>query len=132
MSEKIILKHLEHQQKRTNLAQEIERREYYNLMAPFPIYDTDIINDLKDLLMITKKENYNAVPITYCKTCLKIGIKDVTFPRSDNSEPVEQQKPEALVGYCVACSNTDLAQAPVSEWEEMYFEKYGEKFLDQR
>ena len=26
---------------------EIKRREYYNSLAPFPIYDTEIINDLR-------------------------------------------------------------------------------------
>lgn len=124
-----IVKHLEAHEKRAKLAKEIERREFYNKHAPFPIYDTEIINDLKQLIMVTRKENYNHVPVTYCRTCLSLHIKDVTFPRSDGTEPVEDQKPEALVGYCVPCGNTDLAEVQLSEWEEMYEEKYEEKFL---
>lgn len=120
---------MEATEKSANLAKEIEIREYYNSISPFPIYDTDIINDLKKFLMITKKENYNNVPVTYCKTCLSIHIKDVTFPRSDSSEKEEEQKPDALVGYCVPCGNTDLAEAHVTEWEDMYKERYGDKFL---
>lgn len=115
--------------KRFKLAEEIKRREDYNELCPFPFYETEKINDLKKYLMITKKENYNSVPVTYCKTCLSLHIKDVTFPRSDNSEPVETQKPEALVGYCLSCSNTDLDEIQISEWEEIYEERYGEKFL---
>lgn len=115
--------------KRSKLAEEIERRELYNKHAPFPIYDTEIINDLKQLLMITKQEDYNNVPVTYCKTCLSLHIKDVTFPRSDSDEPIATKKPEALVGYCVPCGNTDLEKVQLSEWEELYVEKYGEKFL---
>ena len=38
------------------LINEIERREYYNKFAPFPVYDTEIINDLKKLNMITSKD----------------------------------------------------------------------------
>jgi len=111
------------------LAKEIERREWYNNYSPFPIYDTEIINDLKKLLMITKKDNYNRIPVTYCKTCLSLHIKDVTFPRSDSSEPEETQKPDAIVGYCVECGNNDMADVQISEWEELYEEKYGEPFL---
>ena len=103
------------------LSKEIERRELANNMAPFPVYDTDIINDLKDLEMITKKQDYNNVPIAYCKTCLKIQIKYVTFKRDENNK--------ANVSYCVDCSNSDIGEAHVEEWEELYQERYGEKFL---
>ena len=120
---------MELQEESAKLAREIERREYYNSMAPFPIYDTDIINDLKKFLMITKKENYNNVPVTYCKTCLSIAVKDVTFPRSDSSESESEQKPDALVGYCVPCGNTDLGEVHITEWQEMYKERYGKDYL---
>jgi hypothetical protein len=113
-----------------NLADEIERREHHNLMAPFPIFDTEIIEDLKKLEMITKKENYNNVPVTYCKTCLSLHVKDVTFPRSDDDE--EEPKPEAIVGYCVPCGNTELESVQITEWEELYAEKYDEPFIKQR
>jgi len=107
--------------KHDKLIQEIERREYYNQMAPFPVYDTDIINDLKKLNMITAKDNSNSEPITYCKTCLSIKIKTVGF------EDTEKE-----VDYCVDCSNTEMGEAHVSEWEDLYEEKYGERFLTEK
>tara|TARA_R110000796_G_scaffold181330_1_gene297852 strand:- start:17277 stop:17612 length:336 start_codon:yes stop_codon:yes gene_type:complete len=103
------------------LLKEIERREYYNNLAPFPVYDTEIINDLKILNMITSKDNSNNEPITYCKTCLSIKIKTVEF------EDTEQE-----VDYCISCSNTDLDTAHISEWEDMYEERYGERFLTRK
>ena len=68
------------------LEDEIKRREEANRMAPFPVYDTGIINDIKDLNMITKIEDYNNVPVTYCKTCLKLHIKDVEFPNDEGED----------------------------------------------
>lgn len=101
-------------EKQANLAKEIERREKANSLAPFPVYDREIINDLKILNMITKKDDYNNVPIDYCKTCLSIHTKNIENPE---------------VGYCIDCGNTDLDKVHIHEWEEMYEEKYGEKFL---
>jgi RNase P subunit RPR2 len=109
------------------LTKEIERREKANAMAPFPVYDTGIINDIKDLNMITKKQDYNNVPVTYCKTCLKLHVKDVTFQK-DGARNLEK----AVVTYCVDCGNTDLEEAHISEWEDMYEEKYGERFLTEK
>lgn len=100
---------------------EIKRREYYNRLAPFPIYDTEIINDLKKLNMITSKDKSNSEPITYCKTCLSIHIKTAEF---------EDTKQE--VDYCISCSNTDLDKTHISEWEDMYEERYGERFLTKK
>ena len=107
------------------LTEEIKRREYYNSMAPFPVYDTDIINDLKKLSMIKSKDNFNNEPITYCKTCLSISIKTVEFPKTEAGEDRD-------VDYCTCCSNTDMGECHVEEWEEMYAEKYGEKFLSKK
>lgn len=97
---------------------EIERREYYNNLAPFPVYSTEIITDLKKLEMITTKDSSNSEPITYCKTCLSIHIKTTTM--EDTGQEVD---------YCVACSNTDMETTHISEWEDLYEEKYGERFL---
>ena len=36
------------------LIAEIERREQWNLYAPFPVYDTEVIDDLKKLNMMTR------------------------------------------------------------------------------
>ena len=104
------------------LINEIERREYYNKFAPFPVYDTEIINDLKKLNMITSKDISNSEPIHYCKTCLSIVIKTVEFEKGADGEDRE-------VDYCLDCGNTDIGCAHISEWEDLYEEKYGERFL---
>ena len=67
-----------------DLEKEIKRREYDNQFAPFPVHDTEVIADLKIYLkykneMITKKADYNNVPVTYCKTCGSLHIKTVEF-----------------------------------------------------
>ena len=108
--------------KHEELIREIERREYYNQMAPFPVYDTDIINDLKKLNMITPKQGFENEPITYCKTCLSIHIKTIEFEKGPEGEDRE-------VDYCVPCGNTDLETVHLTEWEELYEDKYGNIFL---
>jgi hypothetical protein len=110
---------------RKKLIVEIERRESQNQMAPFPFYDTEVINDLKKLNMITSKEGYENDPVTYCKTCMSIHIKTIDFEKGPEGE-------ERHVDYCVPCGNTDLGSVFLTEWEEMYAEKYGEKFLTKK
>lgn len=106
----------------SQLSDEIKRREYYNSMAPFPVFDTDVISDIKKLKMITAKEGFENEPITYCKTCLSIHIKTIKFDKGLDGENRE-------VDYCVPCGNTDLDTVFLSEWEDLYQEKYGERFL---
>ena len=101
------------------LIKEIKRREWWNKLSPFPVYDTEIINDFKKLNMITSKSEYNNEPIDYCKTCLSIKIKTVEFKDTDQE-----------VDYCIDCSNTELETAHVSIWADLYEEKYGETFLN--
>lgn len=104
--------------KHNELIREIERREYYNLMAPFPVYDTEVITDLKKLNMITSKDSSNSEPIAYCKTCLSIHIKTT-----------KMEDTQQVVDYCIACSNSEIEETHISEWEDMYEERYGERFL---
>ena len=90
-----------------NLAEEIKRREYYNSLAPFPVFDTEVIEDMKKKnRMVTRKDDYNNVPVSYCKTCLSISIKNI-------------KSPELAEGYCASCGNTDIETAHVEEWEEL-------------
>lgn len=106
------------------LIREIERREGYNKMAPFPVYNREIINDLKILNMVTAKMDSNNEPITYCKTCLSIHIKTVEFDKGPNGE-------NRNVDYCVPCGNTDLESTHVLEWQDIYEEKYGNTFMSE-
>ena len=114
------LKKMKHEE----IRKEIERREYWNLFCPFPFYDREVIEDLKKLDML-KESIMNNEPITYCKTCLSIHIKTVEFPESEDGENRD-------VHYCVPCGNTELETAHISEWEDLYEERYGERFLTKK
>lgn len=103
------------------LKREAERREYYNSIAPFPVYDTEVIEDIKKLSMITAKENANRESVTYCKTCLSLHIKTV-----------EVEESEEDIDYCVPCGNTELETTHISEWEDFYEERYGERFITKK
>lgn len=70
--------------------------------------------------MITKKDDYNNVPVHYCKTCLSLAVKEVKI--TGNSM-------ERSMSYCSSCSNTDMGTAHIDEWSSLYKAKYGKDFL---
>lgn len=63
----------------------------------------------------TKKE-YNDVPVFYCNHCLSLNIKTLA----------EGSK----LDYCDNCGSTDIAQAHIEEWENIYKERHGFKYLN--
>ena len=111
--------------KQTRLSKEIERRELANKYSPFPVYDTELIEDLKlEDKMITKKDNYNNVPVISCKTCGSLHIKTVRFNNGTQDG--------VTTDYCVVCSNTEMEKLHIEEWEEKYEELHGESHLDSK
>lgn len=60
--------------------------------------------------------DYNAEPVFYCKHCLSLKIRNV--PKIEDSD------------YCEDCGATDIATASIEEWERLYVNKHGVKFLD--
>ena len=107
-----------------DIPKEITKREKQNELAPFPVNSTEVITDLKHLHMITTKESSNNTPVTYCKTCLSLHIK-ITEVLDDKTGTQE-------VDYCIPCGNTELETAHIEEWEDLYEEKYGERFLTKK
>lgn len=64
----------------------------------------------------TQKEEYNNIPVYYCKHCLSLKIKTVM---------------EGLdLDYCDECNSTDIAQANVEEWRDLYKKRYGFDYLN--
>ena len=47
---------------------------YYNNMAPFPVYDTEDVEDLRKLIDKMNKDEYNKEPVTACKHCKSLHI----------------------------------------------------------
>ena len=62
------------------------------------------------------KEEYNNIPVHYCKECLSLTIKTVT---------------EGLnLDYCDECGCTNTEQSHINEWKILYKERYGFDFLN--
>lgn len=58
------------------------------------------------------KKQYNEIPVFYCKDCLSLAIL-----RLDD------------YNYCKHCGSTDIDVAMIEDWEKIYKEKHGRKFL---
>lgn len=66
--------------------------------------------------MENNKENYNDEPVFYCKHCLSLRIKAV--PGMEGLD------------YCDDCGATEVAQAHISIWEQMYRDKHGFNYIE--
>ena len=61
--------------------------------------------------------DYNEVPVLYCKHCLSLNIRNI--PRMGDSD------------YCDECGSTDIGECSIEEWETLYKNKYGHKYLEE-
>lgn len=59
------------------------------------------------------KDEYNSVPVFYCKTCGSLNIKSLTDD----------------IDYCDACSSTDIDETDIASWEQIYKEINGEYLI---
>lgn len=65
-----------------------------------------------------KLEEYNNIPVYYCRECLSLKIKTVT---------------EGLnLDYCDECSCTNIEQAHIDDWRKLYKDRYGFDFLTRK
>ena len=63
-----------------------------------------------------KQPDYNQEPVFFCKNCLSLKIRNgVGLEDSD---------------YCDECGSTEIGQASIEDWQEMYKSKYGHYFLE--
>lgn len=60
--------------------------------------------------------DYNSEPVFYCKNCLSLKVRDIT-----NVEDSD---------YCDECGSTDIGKSSIEEWEKLYENKYGHKYLE--
>ena len=60
---------------------------------------------------------YNEVPVLYCKHCLSLNIRNI--PRMEDSD------------YCDDCGSTDIGECSIEEWETLYENRYGHKYLEE-
>lgn len=67
--------------------------------------------------MQDKKQEYNSIPVFYCKHCLSLLVKDV--PHVQGSE------------FCDTCGSTNVGECSIEEWEELYKKAHsGIRYLD--
>lgn len=59
---------------------------------------------------------YDSIPVYYCTQCLSLRILGVQGSKDMN--------------FCDECNSTNIAQANIFEWEKLYQQKYGYKFLN--
>jgi DNA-directed RNA polymerase subunit RPC12/RpoP len=55
----------------------LKHLQYYNKLAPFPVYDTDYVNDVKNRIMELENEKeitYDDEPVVACKYCKSLHI----------------------------------------------------------
>lgn len=67
--------------------------------------------------MEDKNSEYNRIPVVYCKHCLSLRVRDI--PIIEDSD------------YCEQCGSTDIGECLIEEWENMYKERYGHKYLEE-
>lgn len=62
------------------------------------------------------KEEYNSIPVYYCKDCLSLKIRSVEG--FDNTD------------YCDTCGSTCIDKINIDGWETLYKNKYGFSYLN--
>lgn len=55
----------------------------------------------------TTKEEYNKVPVIFCKHCLSLAIR--------NADGID---------YCDECGSTEMIETSIDNWEKVYILKY--------
>lgn len=62
------------------------------------------------------KEEYNKIPVLYCKNCLSLKVMGV--PGIDDAS------------FCDDCGSSDIEQCTIEEWQKIYRDRYGFDYLD--
>lgn len=58
-------------------------------------------------------EDYNSIPVAYCKNCLSLKIVIL----EDN------------IDYCDECGSTNIDSTDIESWKEIYKKKYGKPLI---
>lgn len=69
-----------------------------------------------DNRQLEDKEEYNNIPVYYCRSCLSLKIKSLDL--------------ETSLDYCEDCGSTEIEETNIEEWERLYQQKYGIKYLN--
>mgnify|MGYP001188829236 FL=1 len=73
---------------------------------------SNLNTDLQQSSVQEEETSYNDEPVVYCAHCLSLAIRDL-----DGS------------AYCDKCGSTDVEYAHIYDWEELYVQRYGTRYL---
>ena len=48
--------------------------EFYNKMSPFPVYDTEYVEEIRKSIIKMNNNEYNEIPVAACKHCNSLHI----------------------------------------------------------
>lgn len=66
---------------------------------------------------LRKIEEYNSEPVTYCARCYSLGIV---------------HEDSIGIDCCKDCGSSDLLTSSEEEWEKLYKQRYGHKFVEEK
>lgn len=72
----------------------------------------NLLNTTKEKL---SKEDYEKIPVAYCRNCLSLNIMKI----DDDPE----------FDYCDECGSTSVLVTNIDKWRELYKEKYGKHLI---
>lgn len=69
---------------------------------------------MKNNIIVDKNPNneYNKEKVYYCKHCLSLAVIDAGY-----------------CDYCNYCGSTDIEEATLEEYDNIYFKRFGKKFF---
>lgn len=66
------------------------------------------------MIDLATRAEFNREPVHFCKHCLSLDI----------------QTDEFAGDFCADCGRTDIRELTISQWEQLYKDTYGYKFLE--
>lgn len=72
---------------------------------------------MSNLNISNQSDNYNEIPVLYCKHCLSLKIRNISAMEDSD--------------YCDDCGSTDIEECSIEEWEALYKNRYGHSYLDE-
>ena len=64
----------------------------------------------------SQPNNYNDIPVLYCKHCLSLRVRDIQMMEDSD--------------YCDECGSTNIEECSIEEWETLYKNRYRHRFLE--
>ena len=74
---------------------------------------------MKKLKNNPKIEEYNSIPVEYCKNCLSLKILSV----NSDDEDID-------LAYCDECGSSNIETTDIETWNNLYKQRYNKPYLN--